>query len=327
MKRFLLSAGIVCLSFVYNAQKNVFVNISPKVEGNPLQLGTTLVDLSGNSFEVTVFDYYLSNVTLIHDGGQIMVLTPEVYLIEPDNNTIYLGYLDLDVVEEIQFGVGVPANLNTINGLDAMDISAYPVGHPLSYQDPAMHWGWSSGYFCMIVSGNGDSNSDDIPDALFEIHSLGDHNYADVVLPVIGTEMYEDQLDININCNLDVWLTNVDLGTVGVLHGTSGVNSLVMKNPETLPVFSQNQTAGMTTLKIPGKLWFFATSSLFTVEWEGVKNASKVSISDVQGKVVASKSIVAMNGKYEISDLPAGTYQVSIYDAENRLLRTINTVR
>lgn len=327
MKRVLLIVISFWFSGILTAQKNVFVQFSPKVEGNDLQLSTTLTDVGGNAFNAAYFDYYISNITIVHDGGQVMELTPEVYLIEPTNNTIYLGYLALNSVEEIRFGVGVPDNLNTISGADAIDIAAYPVGHVLSFQEPSMHWGWTSGYSFMIVGGNADSNGDNIPDALYEVHSLGSHNYSNVVLPVIGTEMYTDQLDININCNLDVWLTSVDLVTVGVLHGTSGDNTVVMNNPETLPVFSQDQTAGVVTEKIPGKLWFYTTASLFTVEWEGVKNASKVSIYDVQGKVVASKSINAMNGKFEISDLPTGTYQVSIYDAENRILKTINTVR
>jgi hypothetical protein len=328
MKRFILCTGIVCLSFVHIAQKNVFVNISPKVEGNPLQLGTTLTDVNGNAFDVTAFDYYLSNITLIHDGGQVMVLTPEVYLIEPENHTIYLGYLDLNVVEEIQFGIGVPFNLNTISGEDAIDISAYPIGHPLSFQNPSMHWGWSSGYFCMIVSGNADSNSDDTPDALFEVHSLGKENYTNVVLPVIGTDIYTDQLDININCNVDVWLTGVNLGSVGILHGTEGLNALVMSNAADLDVFNQDVTAAINTNeKIPGKLWFHNSSSLFIAQWDGIKHVASINIVDVQGRIVAEKSINSISGKTEFSDLPSGTYRVSVYDTENNLLKTINAVR
>ena len=328
MKKLILVLGIVSGSFTYFAQKNVFVNISPKVEGNPLQLNTTLTDISGKAFNITAFDYYLSNVTLVHDGGQIMVLAPEVYLIEPDNHTIYLGYLDVDVVEEIQFGIGVPTNLNTISGEDAIDISAYPEGHPLSFQDPSMHWGWTSGYFCMIVSGNGDSNSDDIPDALYEVHSLGKDNYSYIDLPVIGTEMYTDQLDININCNVDIWLTGVNLGSVGVLHGSTGLNEQVMNNATDLAVFSQDATAALNSVEmIPGKLWFHNSPSLFTVQWDGIKNAAAINLSDVQGKIVSEKSINSIIGKVEFSDLPSGIYRVSVYDGENNLLKTINAVR
>lgn len=328
MKRLLLVVGIVSASFTYFAQKNVFVNFSPKVEGNNLQLSTTLTDISANAFEVAYFDYYISDITLVHDGGQVMELASQVYLIEPTNNTIYLGYLGLNTVEEIRFGVGVPQNLNTISGADAIDISAYPVGHPLSFQEPSMHWGWTSGYSFMIVGGFGDSNSDGTPDALFEVHSLGSQNYANVDLPVIGTEMYTDQLDININCNLDVWLTNIDLGSVGVLHGTSGDNTLVMNNPETRPVFTQDQTAGiLTEEKIPGKMWFHNSASMFTAQWEGIKNASMLSVIDVQGRIVASKSISGINGKVEFSDLTSGSYQVTISDSEKKLIKTINAVR
>jgi len=319
---------VLSTAFGLNAQKNVFVQLSPKVEGNDLQLATTLTDVYGNAFNVSYFDYYLSNVQLVHDGGQIMTLDQQVYLIEPLNNTIYLGYLGVNQVEEIRFGVGVPASLNTISGADAIDITAYPDGDPLSYQDPSMHWGWTSGYSCMIVGGNGDSNGDGTPDAMFEIHSLGNQNYANVSLPVIGTEIYTDQLDIHINCNLDVWLNGVDLATVGVLHGTSGDNTVVMNNPETRPVFTQDQTAGVvTTEKIPGKIWFYNSASLFTAQWEGIKNASTISIIDVQGRIIASKSINSLNGIFELADLASGTYKVSLTDSENKVLKMINAVR
>ena len=259
MKKLLVIAGFLGVNTLF-AQMNVFVSLTPRVEGQQVAMHTTVNGLDGKALELDHFDYYVSSIVLVHDGGQVMTLPQEVHLIEPENHVIYLGYLNVTTIEEIRFGVGVPANLNTIAGEDAIDISAYPVGHPLSFQDPAMHWGWSAGYMHMIIGGNVDSNDDGNPNTYFELHNLGNSNYTNVVLPVIATQSYPDQLDIHIDCNVDVWLTGINLSSAGILHGTTGVNATVMKNAEMEPVFTQPETASVNAINnLPGKLWFFNT--------------------------------------------------------------------
>jgi len=199
------------------AQKNVFLNLSPKVGGN---------------------------VEIIHDGGQSILIGDTVFLVEPQNYSLYLGYHDLVEIEQINFGIGVPDNMNTQSGLDAIDISVFPTGHPLSFQEPSMHWGWTAGYMFMIVGGNADSNSDGIADQYFELHNLGNQNYANVLLPVVPTYTNSNQIDIHVNCNVDVWLKDIAIQSVGILHGSSGANGDVMKNPETEAVFTQDASAG-----------------------------------------------------------------------------------
>jgi hypothetical protein len=238
MKRFLLVFSLFGTTALM-AQMNVFLSLTPRVEGQQVSMLSVVNGIDGKAIMLDHFDYYLSNIVLIHDGGQELVLPQEVYLIEPDNFVVYLGYLNVVSIEEIRFGVGVPSNLNTIAGADAIDISAYPEGHALSFQDPAMHWGWSAGYMHMIIGGEVDSNDDGTPNTYFELHNLGNNNYTNVSMPIVATQAYPDQLDIHIDCNVDVWLTGVNLSTAGILHGTSGVNAFVLKNVEVEPVFTQ----------------------------------------------------------------------------------------
>ena len=183
MKKLLVILGFLGVNSLF-AQMNVFVSLTPRVEGQQVEMHTTVIGLDGKAIELDHFDYYLSNIVLVHDGGQELVLPQEVYLIEPDNHVIYLGYLNVSNIEEIRFGVGVPSNLNTISGEDAIDISTYPVGHPLSFQDPAMHWGWSAGYMHMIIGGEVDSNDDGTTNTYFELHNLGNNNYTNISLPI-----------------------------------------------------------------------------------------------------------------------------------------------
>ena len=327
MKKILIGSLILVSSFSWS-QKNVFVTISPKVEGVDLLVGTDLTGLDGKKFNLDHFDYYVSNIIIVHDGGQELVLPQEVYLFEPENHVKYLGLLNVNTIEEIRFGVGVPSNINTINGENTIDITAYPEGHPLSYQTPSMHWGWTAGYMHMIVGGTVDTDMDDAPDTDFELHNLGDNNYANVVLPVIATETYENQLDINMNCNLDVWLTNIDLGAIGILHGTTNENQDVMKNAEILPVFDQSATAASEAIeKIPGKIWFFNHTESMEISWEGLKSASYFQLIDVQGRIVKDVAISAISGSVKLNDIPSGAYSLLFFDDNGTQLKSINTVR
>lgn len=319
-----LSAMTVLASF---SQKNVFLGIVPKVSGNQIVMGAELTDLSGTAFNLDHFDYYLSSIKITHDGGQILTLPEQVYLIEPDNYTIYLGLLNVIDIEAIEFGVGVPKELNTINGDYAIDITAYPEGHPLSFQEPSMHWGWSSGYMHMIVGGDVDSNDDGTPDEIFEIHSLGNDTYTTVSLPIIETNSYEDQIDITLNCNLDVWLTGVNLVTVNILHGTSGINYTVMHNAEILNVFDQPATASSNTLnQEPGKTWFFNHPDAMEIYWEGIKELQGFELIGVEGKIVEAGSISGIMGSKKIS-VSAGSYHLRLLNGDGRELKKINVVR
>lgn len=326
MKKLLLAIGLI--PFMSFAQKNVFLTLTPVMEGVQLDMSQNQTDLTGKKVLLDHFDYYLSSIAIVHDGGQELILPQQVHLIEPDNFVVYLGYLNVTSIEAISFGIGVPENLNTINGADAIDISAYPEGHPLAAQDPSMHWGWSAGYMHMIIGGLVDSDADDVPNKAFELHNLGNALYSNVSMPVVATESYEDQLDIYLNCNVDVWLTDINLINVDILHGSSGANALVMKNVETEPVFTQPETAGIVSEeKVPGKVWFYNLTENLVVAWEGVKQLNSVEIIDIYGRIVVQSNANNINGKIEFSGLDHGAYQVVLRNAEGGLVKKINAVR
>lgn len=327
MKKLFLALSILA-GFNSFGQKNVFLTITPKVGTSDLQMGTVYPNLNGVEFELDHFDYYLSNLHIIHDGGQDLDLSDTVFLVEPDNFILYLGYLNVTDIEQINFGVGVPSNLNTSGGADAIDIAAYPVGHPLSFQDPSMHWGWTAGYMHMIIGGQADSNGDDIPNALFELHNLGDANYSLVSLPVIETEISSEHVDIALTCHVDVWLKDISIETVGVLHGTSGVNGDVMKNVETEVVFDQPLTAATGTIEpTSGSLFFTSDASVITVLWQNVQNASMFQLIDASGKIINSGTVASESGTIQLQDLSNGVFVFNLLDSKGQRLNTIKIVK
>ena len=310
------------------AQKNVFLTLSPKVGGADLQMATDYTDMQGTTFNLDHFDYYLSNVEIIHDGGQSILLSDTVFLVEPQNHVLYLGYHNLTDVEQINFGIGVPANINTQSGPDAIDISAYPVGHPLSFQEPSMHWGWTAGYMFMIVGGYADSNTDGIADAYFELHNLGNQNYANVLLPVVPTNTSATQVDINVNCNVDVWLKDIAIQSVGILHGTSGANADVMKNPETEAVFTQDATANVVQEDVAvGEIFFSMEGPSVKVVWSDVINAASYRLTDLNGKIISQNTVGSDDGTVSFDDLTSGVYMFCIFGTSGDQLNVLKVVK
>jgi hypothetical protein len=291
-------------------------------------MATDYTDLQGAIFNLDHFDYYVSNVEIVHDGGQSLMIYDTVFLVEPQNHVLYLGYHNVTEIEQINFGIGVPADLNTQSGIDAIDISAYPAGHPLSFQEPSMHWGWTAGYMFMIVGGLADSNTDGIADAYFELHNLGNQNYANVSLPVVATNTNPTQVDVYVNCNVDVWLKGIAIEGVGILHGTSGLNSEVMKNPETEAVFTQDASAGISQdASLVGDVYFVQEGPSVKVVWSNVINASTYKLTDLNGKLIGSDIVSSDDGAALFNELENGVYMFRLFDANGNQLNIVKIVK
>ena len=69
MKNVFLLA-VTFISFFSNAQTNVYLEFPAKVAGNDLTLNTVVQHSNGVDMSIDFFNYYISNVHIIHDGGQ-----------------------------------------------------------------------------------------------------------------------------------------------------------------------------------------------------------------------------------------------------------------
>ncbi|MFM8962967.1 MAG: MbnP family protein [Sphingomonadales bacterium] len=232
-------------SFHSWAQKNVFLHLEPLFSNQPFSLQQNYIGNDGVVVEIEHFNYYLSDVILFHDNGQQTNLPTDIWLVTPTQNSLYLGYLNVNQIDSINFTVGVPKRYNTQDGALAQDISTYPETHPLSFQSPSMYWGWSFGYMHMIVGGNADSNNDNIPNAYFELHNLGDNNQQNVRLNTLQTNTVA-QIDLNLNCHVDRWLNQIDLSNIGVVHGQAGPNLTILQNVNSQEVFTLAANAGLS---------------------------------------------------------------------------------
>ena len=325
---FVLSLTFSCLSF---AQKNVFIDILPVVGSMPLQLGVNHLDAAGTTFKLDHFDYYLSNLHVIHDGGQDLDLSDTVFLVEPTNYVLYLGFLNVQNIEQINFGIGVPESMNTISSPTAVDITTWPLNHPLSFQDPSMYWGWSSGYMHMIIGGwadtdgNGDAANSE---SYFELHNLGNHNYATVNLPVVQSNSYPDQIDIHVNCHVDQWVRGVNLLTCGIQHGTTGLNANVMQNVGNYVVFDQSPNAGtITPTPNIGQVYYSADAWSLQLFWKDIVNAGTAELIDASGRIIDTFSPKHTTGSTILTDLESGIYVFNMFDTSGKLIHSLKVMQ
>jgi hypothetical protein len=294
------------------AQQHYILKIEPVIGGvyhDMNNIGSTLLS---KKIKLAHFDYYISNLKLKHDGGQMLDLSDTIFLVEPTNFNLDLGILNVNMVEEIHFGVGVPENLNHL------DISAYPENHPLSFQDPTMHWGWAAGYMHMIIGGMVDANNDDVPEKYFELHNLGDANYHELTLPVYEyTESNGDHI-ITVSCNIDNWISNIDLATVNIKHGETGVNAQILANAGTKSVFSSQQAyLGLEKVK-EGLLSYAVNPNSMLIEGKEISKPDHYELINSNGQIVSKGQLNSTDFKLEFTQLKKGIYFFNLYSLKER---------
>ncbi|MCJ8290884.1 MAG: hypothetical protein HRT58_13900 [Crocinitomicaceae bacterium] len=320
MKKVLVLAGAF-VSFFSMAQTDVVLHFPPKVGGNDLVQNTIVQSLGGVDMSIDYFNYYISNVHIIHDGGQDLNLSDTVFIVKIEDHTLDLGMLDVTNIESIDFGVGVPQSVNHA------DISQYTEDNPLSWQSPSMHWGWSSGYKLLLVNGFGDSNNDGTPDELMQIHSLGDANYKYVSMAVIPT-VSATNITIVINCNLDEWLFGVDPGSVGVHHSTTGVNASVMNNVDNRPVFTLPGNASLdNSLEASGTITYAIIGESISFKWKDVQNVDNFRLIDLTGKEIDAGKASEFTGTHSSEVMTSGSYFFYLLDSNGSIIKHIQVIR
>lgn len=308
------------------SQKNLFLKISPMFQNASLEMNTNYTSWDGKTIKFDHFDYYLSDIQIIHDGGQ-MILIDSVFLVEPQNHTLYLGVHNVSQIEEISFLIGVPKPLNTQAGSQAIDISLYPENHPLSFQTPSMYWGWQAGYMHMILGGYADDNGDGNLEAYFEMHNLGNLNQKLVTFPnIIQTNTSSNQIDIFMNCQLDRWIHNISLSTVGISHGETGLNANILNNVLTEVVFIQPANASVENLKANSKIYFQNQNEGIIVFWSDITDLNQIRVFDLNGRSIKYIESKMKSGSFQLDHLQSGYYLIQFYNENNRLIGSLNAV-
>jgi hypothetical protein len=323
MRILLLSLSLMTSIFSW-AQKNIFLNIDPLFGTQPFALNQNFVGNDGIAVNIEHFNYYLTDIKLFHDNGLQTNFPTDIWLLTPEQHSLYLGNLNVNQIDSINFTVGVAKRYNTQAGALAQDISTYPDSHALSFQSPSMYWGWAFGYMHMIVGGKADSNNDGVPNAYFEMHNLGNNNQQSVTLPSIQTNT-GNQIDLNYFCHVDRWLQQMPLSSVGVLHGDTGLNLQILQNVNSQEVFTI--AANANTQENNTSLFAFVQSeNEFTFCVKNKQTIKNYIVFANSGQQICAVSSNETKASIALEPLQSGIYLVTV-ETDNGQRQTFRFVK
>ena len=205
------------------AQTTVSIKIDQMLGSKPFAYGPIAEAELGYYFKVSRLQYYVSEITLIHDGGQHTPVTDLHLLIDPAKDSIFtLGVFPISQLEQIEFWIGVDSAHNHL------DPSLYPENHPLALHDPSMHWGWAGGYRFIAFEGVAGFTPGFLS-GNFQIHTIGDENYRKILLDV-NEIISADSIIIPIQADYAMLLRRMDVSLGWESHSSVGKSKQISMN-------------------------------------------------------------------------------------------------
>ena len=301
----------VLFSFCATAQTQVNLHVHHKLDGPDFafnQMGTTD---QNTDFQLTRMEYYLSNITIIHDGNMQTPVSDSVMFLIGAEKTFKesLGSYNVTNVEGIKFSVGVDTPFNQSDPVD------WPTGHPLAPRPlPAkqMNWSWPAGYRFAAMEGYIGSNTANT----FQIHSLENQYYYEQTVMVNGVQN-GGEIDINIEAEIAKALNGiaiVDGANQGITeHGSSPVNIKLLENFRD-HVFGPGSPLSVDdkVSKVQFKMFPNPTNGIVNIQYDNsLTGITDIHVSDITGREVLRKNIVGLNAAQV--ELPeSGMYMISL---------------
>ena len=216
---FLLGMGSASLL----AQTNVVLKMDQLLAGRPFAFAQTTQAEMGYYFNVTRLQYYVSEITLIHDGGQRTPVEDYHLLIDPSKDSVFfLGNFPVTDLEQIEFWIGVDSAHNHL------DPAMYPANHPLALHVPSMHWGWAGGYRYIALEGYAGHTPSYLPNN-YQIHTIAEENYRKVSLPV-DEVLDGDTMRIPIRADYAMMLHKINVSLGLEFHSSIGPSKQISLN-------------------------------------------------------------------------------------------------
>lgn len=302
MKQFLLLSFLVLTTSVF-AQNTVKLNINHELGNLPFALNTGAQNNLGHDFNLNRMEYYLSQFTIVHDGGQETVVSNTYALVDASEaTTIDLGSHNITTVEAVKFYIGVDSAANH------SDPASYPASHALSPKSPSMHWGWASGYRFAALEGKGSSNYNQT----IELHGLGDNNYYQAEVLTSATAA-NNEVIIDIYADYTRALESISVNGGAFEHGFDGDARKLLFN-FSQNVFQQFSTSTIDFSEVNSfKVFPNPTTGQATISLEATEDFTyQVLITDVLGKTIEVINEVRGNQPISTQIEQSGLYFVQL---------------
>lgn len=314
MKKNILLFTLLLSGIVTVAQTKLSLKINHKLGSSAFAYNAAHTNNLGNSLDINRLQYYLTVVSITHDGGAVKNID-KVILVDANTNVLdSLTSMNITTLESVTIAVGVKSSLNHL------DPSTYSSSHPLAPKSPSMHWGWTPGYRFVALEGKGGTSS---PSQVYEIHSLGDVSYFNTTITTAGVTNSGEKV-IELNADYLEALRDIDV-TSGILeHGETSTNKKMLSNFRDFVFTSVEGNPSVGIEKISEKQIQFNISpnptkvnKPITIDFEeDIKNAS-IMIVDIKGRIVLQQKITSK--RTVLTNLEQGIYICSIKREEEIL--------
>lgn len=215
-------SAVLSLAFAcgLNAQNNIRLDIQHMLSSESFAMLQETQTPEGVAFNVNRMEYYISQVKVTHDGGQVYDFNDLWILADASTPTLFvLGSAAIESVESIAFSVGVNPEHNNL------DPAGWPMGHPLALKNPSMHWGWASGYRFVAMEGTSGANFGQV----YEVHALDNINYFETSVDV-DAEANAGEVIITVYADYTQALKGIDVSGGVISHGSTGEAKTLLEN-------------------------------------------------------------------------------------------------
>lgn len=315
MKTILTTLLLFIFCIALQAQANpVYLQINPTISKAPLAMIKGQYSTpNGVKYKLKRLQYYISGVTIFHDGNQETKCDQVYLLINPDQTDYYLGDYNINNVERIVFNIGVDSVPN--HG----DPTAWPAGHALAPQNPSMHWGWAAGYRFAAIEGNSDSGNGQFAD-LFEFHTIGDELLTKVEVNASSEDNAGKKL-ITLYADYNKLFTNIDLFGGKIQHGNLTPNDILMANFKDVYYTSPSVATKDVNSHLIGVNVVSPASGLHINYTSDIKGMN-FRLMNTNGQALVQQNNISASGSISSDiELPAGVYIYNFY-TENTSIAT-----
>ncbi len=301
----------MCFAIVAQAQTEVNFRIYHMLGSSPFAMNQTAQNNLGQDFNVDQLFYFVSGITIIHDGGmQTPVVDKYIFV---DGNTPVIENLgtfnNITSVEGIKFHIGVDSPNNNA------DPTTFPAGHPLAPKSPAMNWGWSSGYRFIRMQGNEGAGLNNT----YQLHPLWNRNYFEQTHMTAGFTN-GNSVDIALNADYTQALKDINMSGVGSKHGVDQQDLDMLKNFRDF-VFTPSMTLAVNDFSQELNLNIYPNPSngQVNVQFENdnykVTSAKLINISGQTVQNIETNNLNTLSIQLETK----GIYFLQLFDGDQQL--------
>ena len=319
MKNLFVLFTVLAISTITIAQTTVNFEIIHKLHGEDFAYNQETFSDMGITFDADRLEYYISEISVEHDGGEITEFDDVWILVSAGANTnVQLGTDTIDSIESISFHIGVDQAHNHL------DPTQYSSSHPLSLGNPSMHWGWTAGYRFVAIEGNIGA---DLANN-YQFHALGDGNYFQTSVPA-NAKAQNGAATVQIYANYAHALNNLDIADGFQLHSEIGECITVLENfrddvfsmeppadtilPEVIDTTDSTDVTGLAFIR-ENQVRLFPNPAQDFVRVDFLESSTDVSIELVssQGVVVYQSQEVGPSMLIPVNTFPNGLYYLQL---------------